>query len=159
MVNYEFDLASAFTDKKPLANMNNCAVWDIQFSKTQPVTDFKVNFNPATAEPQVEHNNDDYGYVLQSKTLSGNASRIQFNGSQTQNAWFGVDNGKSVASEISVFVGENAAGYALLGQRANAKIWGSINPKNIYLVETFELSYVAAQVRERPGCRRASLCS
>ena len=143
LVNYEFDLTSAFTDKKPLANMNNCAVWDIQFSKTQPVTDFKVNFNPATAEPQVEHNNDDYGYVLQSKTLSGNASRIQFNGSQTQNAWFGIDNGKSVASEISVFVGENTAGYALLGQRANAKIWGSINPKNIYLVETFELSYVA----------------
>ena len=142
-VRYEFDLASAFTDKKPLANMNNCAVWDIQFSKAQPVTDFKVNFNPSTVEPQAGHNNDDYGYVLQSKTLSGNASRIQFNGSQTQNAWFGVDKGKSVASEISVFVGENAAGYALLGQRANANIWGSINPKNIYLVETFELSYIA----------------
>ena len=24
LVNYEFDLTSAFTDKKPLANMNNC---------------------------------------------------------------------------------------------------------------------------------------
>lgn len=142
-VKYEFDLGSAFTDKKPLANMNNCAIWDIQFSKTQPVADFKVNFNPATTEPQAGHSNDDYGYVLQSKTLTGNASRIQFNGSQTQNSWFGVANGKSVESEIAVFVGNNAAGYALLGQRANAKIWGSINPKNIYLVETFELSYIA----------------